>query len=187
MLSLLRARVQSPGRGTKIPASCVGMQRVWLTFIQDVLPPFFLLSLIPVTCYYLCKVKNVIVWGLLTWVFSISSEILKFCTWTTREQRNPLSWSIRNLENNYWIILRNVEAIAFGLGCYSLDMMNLEMLVKRLLNFRLWQPSWWELWRYIHVHPYTISICYIHNKLFITVTHFNVSFHFANNVFIVIF
>lgn len=66
------------------------------------------------------KWKNVTLYWLLTWIFSTLSKTPKLCTRNTQENRNSLSWKIRNLENHYWIILRSVEAIAFCLSCHSL-------------------------------------------------------------------
>lgn len=134
-----------------------------------------------------CKVKNVTLYWLLTWIFSASSKMPKLCSWNTWENRNALSWKIRNLENHYWIILRSVEAIAFCLSCHLLGTMNLEVLVKRHHRFRFM-----TVFVIGTVMSYSGSPMYykysLHSQW--TLLHsdmFNVFFQLVHNIFIAIF
>lgn len=68
--------------------------------------------------------------------FSTSYKMARLCAWSTWENRNALSWKIRNLENHRGIILRSVEAIAFCRSCHSVGRMDLEVLVNRHLRVR---------------------------------------------------
>lgn len=116
----------------------------------------------------------------------MSYKIAKLCAWNTWENRNALSWKIRNLENHCWIILRSVKAIAFCRSCHSVGRMDLEVLVNRHLRVR-----WMTVFVIRAVMSYSCSpmycICSIHSEPCETVTCFKVFFQFVSNVLTVIF